>query len=135
MKTMKIIYLLLAILISRPTFAQLREFNFHLESEHPLYIVNLSSVETLPCAGYGIRAFQMWRQDTVIIDIRGFVRPEPCYSGTDIATGRIRLTGIKTRAFVVKFRWKKMEDLWKIAVHGTSFSATPVRTTFTSYSK
>lgn len=128
-------YLILIIFPIQSSNSQLREFNFFLENEHSLYIVNLSSVETLPCAGYGIRSFQMWSHDTVIIDIRGFVRPEPCYSGTDIATGRITLTGIKTRTFAVKLRWKKMEDLWNIATDGDTFKATPIRSTFTSYSK
>ncbi len=115
--------------------SQLREFNFYLENEHSLYMMNLSSVETVPCAGYGIKTFQLRNHDTITIDIRGFVRPEPCYSGTDVATGRITLTGIKTRTFAVKLRWKKKEDLWNITTDGITFKATPIRSTFSSYVK
>lgn len=132
---MKKSHLLLFFAIFHFAFSQLREFNFYLETEDSLPAVNLSSVETVPCAGYGIQAFRLWNHDTVIIDIRGFIRPEPCYSGTDVARGRIVLNGIKTRAFVVKFRWKKRADLWSIELRGKSFTILPIRSTFTSYSK
>lgn len=132
---MKKTYLFLIPLILQTSNSQLREFNFFLELEHSHSILSLSSVETVPCAGYGIKTFQLWSNDTVIIDIRGFIRPEPCYSGTDVAKGRIMLTGIKTRIFAVKFRWKKREDLWRIEVNGDAFKAIPIRSAFTSYSK
>lgn len=132
---MKKIYFLLMIFTLTASKAQLREFNFYLDADRAAGILHLVSVETVPCAGYTIKYVQLWNHDTLIIDIRGFVRPEPCYSGTDVATAKITLAEVKTRTFALKFRWKRMEDLWKISRVGESFTATPIRSTFTSYSK
>lgn len=125
----------IGLLLVSSLYSQKREFNFYVVSENAERILNLSSVETFPCMGYSIKAFQLWNNDTLIIDIRGFIPPTPCYSGMDVAQEQIRLLGKKMKAFVVKFRWKGMVDVWKITARGTSFIATPLRTVFTSYAK
>ncbi|MBI2428458.1 MAG: hypothetical protein HYV29_06615 [Ignavibacteriales bacterium] len=132
---MKKLCLFLMIISFQPLFSQLRSFGFYFEVENSVNLLNLVSVETLPCMGYGIRTVQLWNHDTLVIDIRGFRRPEPCYPDMDVAKERIALVGIRTKNFAVKFRWKKEEDLWKVTVHGGWFTVTPVRTAFTSYLK
>jgi hypothetical protein len=119
----------------QPLFSQLRSFGFYFEIDHSMPVIHLVSVETLPCMGYGISTVQLRNNDTLIIDIRGFRKPEPCYPEMDVAKERIGLVGIKTKNFTLKFRWKKNEDLWKVTTHGGSVTVSPVRTAFTSYLK
>jgi len=125
----------IGLLLVSSLYSQKREFNFYVVSENSERILHLSSVETFPCIGYGIKVFQLKNNDTIIIDIRGFLPPTPCYTGMDVAQERIRLSGSKTSVFVMKFRWKTMVDVWKITARGSSFIATPLRTVFTSYAK
>lgn len=116
-------------------FPQQMEFTFHLDVEKSEKILQLVSVETFPCVGYGIKTHQSWSGDTIIIDIRGFVPPIPCYPEMDIAQERISLIGNKTRLIAIKFRWQDAEDVWKIVKRGTAFHVTPLKAAFTKYSQ
>lgn len=127
--------LLLGIVLVSSLYSQKREFNFYVDSENSDRILLLSSTETFPCIGYGIKVFQLRNNDTLIIDIRGFLPPTPCYSGMDVAKEHIRLSGDKTRVFAIKFRWNNLVDVWKVTARGNSFTATPIRAVFTAYAK
>lgn len=115
--------------------AQHRSFRFTVEDDPSFRIVRLVSTETLPCIGYGISTLQLWNTDTVIIDIRGFRRPTPCYTGMEVAREEIRLTGMRKNSFFIKFRWNKEFDLWKVTLQGNGVSAKPLRQTFTLYDR
>lgn len=134
--------LLLPILLFIPAVsqAQVHAFNFYIEPEKGDTVMVLTSTETFPCAGYGIRAYKVWSSDTLIIDIRGFRRPHPCYSSMEPAQEKLLMSGIGTKFFYIKFRWeeitgKKFEDKWKVEIIKESFNITPVISTFTRYAK
>jgi hypothetical protein len=118
----------------RSLYPQQWEFTFHCDVEKSEKILHLTSVETLPCVGYGISTHQSWSGDTIIIDIRGFLPPIPCYPEMDVAQTQIRLIGNKTRMIAIKFRWNNAEDVWKAVERGNAFHVTPLKATFTKYS-
>jgi hypothetical protein len=133
-------YLSLLLTIYLPAIGQIRTFNFFLEMRENHTILVLESAETFPCAGYGIRAFQLWNNDTLIIDILGYKKPEPCYSSMDPALEKIMLLGIKTDTFYIKLRWreikdKRYEDTWSVVTNRESFKVMPLVSTFSRYSK
>lgn len=132
---MKKLLVLLFIFLYQIGFSQSKAFNFYFQNEESEKILHLESFDTFPCAGYGITTHLSWQKDTLIIDIRGFQPPTPCYSTMDIAQQNIPLTETKTKIAAVKFRWDKKEDIWKVKYSGTAFNVTPLRTTFTSYMK
>lgn len=113
--------------------AQTREFNFFIEEKDSNPVLQLTSVETFPCIGYGIKTREFWKIDTLVVDIRGFLPPKPCYTGMDAAHENILLRAVQKKIFYIKFRWKEFEDKWQVIIKENSYSATPVHNAFTSW--
>lgn len=120
--------------------AQESAFEFSFQQEKSDTIMTLTSTKTFPCLGYGIKAYKVWSQDTLIIDIRGFRKPDPCYASMDAAREKLDMSGIGTKFFYIKFRRKEMknkkeEDLWKVEIKGETYKMTPLTNSFSRYSK
>ena len=120
--------------------AQESAFEFSFQQEKSDTIMTLTSEETLPCLGYGIKAYKVWSHDTLIIDIRGFRKPDPCIAGMDAAHETLDMPGIGTKFFYIKFRreevkGKKEENLWKVGIKGASYQISPLTSTFSRYSQ
>lgn len=113
--------------------AQIREFNFFIEEKDSNPVLQLTSVETFSCIGYGIKTREFWKIDTLVVDIRGFLPPKPCYTGIDVAQENILLRAVQKKIFYIKFRWKEYEDKWQVIIKGNSYSATSVHNAFTSW--
>jgi len=136
----KSLLFILFMALSSQTEAQVKAFDFYLQQEMNDTVLILTSVETFPCAGYGIQTFQFWYEDTFIVDIRGFKNPTPCYSSMDPAQEKILISPLRTKKFYIKFRWeevkdKKYEDKWMVEEKREAYKATPLVNTFSGYSK
>ena len=114
-------------------YGQTREFNFYIERKDTLTFLQITSTQTFPCLGYQIRTFELWDNDTLIVDIRGFISPTPCYQGIEFAITKRQILGRLTKRFAVKFRSEGKIDMWIIDVKGDSFNAAPVLQLFTSW--
>ncbi len=114
-------------------YGQQNSFDFYIEKENTIPVLQLKSKETFPCVGYAIRASQAWNNDTVIIDIRGFLKPANCPGGLDIAMSRFQLQCAAKKQFWMKIRWNATVDLWIISFDGENYTAEPVRNMFTSW--
>ena len=114
---------------------QLREFNFYIEKKDSIITIHLSSMETFPCLGYSIRTFEMWDHDTLVVEIRGFIKPSKCYSVVDVAKKTQQIIGSRSKLFGVKLRWKEKSDLWLIDATKESVTAKGQHVGFTSWFK
>jgi hypothetical protein len=112
---------------------QQREFSFYIERRDSVVTFRLTSMETFPCLGYSIRTFEMWDHDTLIVEIRGFVKPMKCYSTVDVARKIQPLLGIRSKKFAVKLRWKEKIDLWLIDATTESVTAKEKLVSYTSW--
>ena len=115
------------------TFGQLREFNFYIEKKDSIATFSLTSLETFPCLGYSIRTSEMWDHDTLIVQIRGFIKPLKCYSVIEVARKSQQLKGLRSKQFGIKLRWKEKEDFWLIDARTESLIAKEQRVSFTSW--
>ncbi len=115
------------------TLGQLREFNFYIERKDSIVTLHLASLETFPCLGYSIRTFDMWDHDTLIVEIRGFIKPLKCYSTIDVARKTRSILGIRSKQFTIKLRWKEKEDRWFIDATTESVTTKEQGVSFTSW--
>jgi len=115
------------------TIGQLREFNFYIERKDSTVTFRLTSMETFPCLGYSIRTFEMWNHDTLVIEIRGFVKPSNCYSTVDAARKIQPIRALRSKKFAVKLRWKEKSDLWLVDATTESVTAKEKQVSFTSW--
>lgn len=115
------------------TIGQLREFNFYIERKDSVVSLHLTSMETFPCLGYSIRTFEMWDHDTLVVEIRGFIKPMNCYSIADVARKTQRIIGVRSKQFGLKLRWKEKSDLWLIDATTESVTAAKKHVIFTSW--
>ena len=75
----------------------------------------------------------MWDHDTLVVDIRGFVKPLKCYNSADVARKTQQIMGIRSKHFGVKIRWKDKFDLWLIDASTESVTAREQHVAFTSW--
>ncbi|MDP1676870.1 MAG: hypothetical protein Q8L88_08360 [Bacteroidota bacterium] len=115
------------------SLGQLREFNFYIERKDSIVTLHLASMETFPCLGYSIRTFEMWDHDTLVIDIRGFIKPLKCYSVVDVAKKSQRIIGLRSKQFALRIRWKEKEDRWLIDATTESVTTKEQSVSFTSW--
>ncbi len=80
-----------------------------------------------------MRTVEMWDHDTLVVDIRGFVKPLQCYSIADVARKTQQIIGIRSKQFGVKLRWKDTSDLWLINTATESVTAVEKHVAFTSW--
>jgi hypothetical protein len=90
-------------------------------------------METFPCIGYSIRTFEMWDHDTLIVEIRGFIKPLKCYTVVEGARKTQHIIGIRSKQFGIKLRWKENNDLWFIDASTESVTAVEKHVAFTSW--
>lgn len=112
---------------------QQREFNFYIDRKDSTVRFQLTSMESFPCLGFSIKTHEMWDNDTLIVEIRGFIKPTNCYSVVDVARSSQRIKGIRSKQFAVKLRWKEFEDLWLIDATTESLNAKEKRVSFSSW--
>jgi hypothetical protein len=117
------------------SFGQQREFSFYIERKDSVVSLRLTSMETFPCLGYSIRTFEMWDHDTLVIEIRGFVKPVKCYTTVDVARKTQQILGVRSKLFGIKLRWKEKSDLWLIDSSTETVTAMEKHVTFTSWFK
>lgn len=115
------------------TIGQLREFNFYIERKDSIVTFRLTSMETFPCLGYSIRTVEMWDHDTLVIEIRGFVKPSNCYSTVDAARKIQPIRALRSKKFAVKLRWNDKCDLWLVDATTESVTAKEKQVSFTSW--
>ncbi len=114
-------------------YGQKREFNFYIEKKDTNIFLQITSSVTFPCVGYQIRTFEVWDNDTLIVDIRGFIKPTPCYRGVDFAKTKHQILGRRSKQFAIKIRSEGKTDIWMITIDGDSFKVTPAVQKFTSW--
>ncbi|MDD8017436.1 MAG: hypothetical protein PHP42_03575 [Bacteroidota bacterium] len=113
--------------------AQHEDFSFYIETKGGKPLLHLTSSETFPCAGYGIKVKELWNLDTLIINIRGFVQPQPCYQEMEQAKEAVPLWIKQKDTTYINFRWKENEDAWIVVRDEGIFSAQPLRSSFTAW--
>lgn len=124
-----------SLFVFSPLLSQQREFHFYIENEKEKPILSLSTIDLFNCIGYGIETYHQWNNDTLIIDIRGYVKPAPCYTGLDVAKTRFPIYGIRSKIFEVLIRWNGYNDLWKVALNGTDYNAQPLHASIASWAR
>ncbi|HAP35367.1 MAG TPA: hypothetical protein DCQ28_05280 [Bacteroidetes bacterium] len=75
----------------------------------------------------------MWNHDTLVIEIRGFVKPSNCYSTVDAARKIQPIRALRSKKFAVKLRWKEKSDLWLVDATTESVTAKEKQVSFTSW--
>ncbi len=115
------------------SLGQQREFSIYIERNDSIVSLQITTMETFPCLGYSIRTFEMWDHDTLVVDIRGFVKPLKCYNSADVARKTQQIMGIRSKHFGVKIRWKDKFDLWLIDASTESVTAREQHVAFTSW--
>jgi len=75
----------------------------------------------------------MWDHDTLVVEIRGFIKPLKCYSTIEVARKNQIIKGLRSKQFSVKLRWKEKEDIWFINATTESVTAKEEQTSFTSW--
>jgi len=81
-------------------------------SEYPPGIeAEIQTTSTYPCAGFRVQSEIIWYLDTVTIALGGLVRPSPCFSGMERATGNIYLGNLGKGTFILRVRYRGHEDL------------------------
>ncbi len=127
--------ILLGCIFILPTllFGQQREFSFYIERKDSIVTLQLTSMETFPCLGYSIRTFEMWDHDTLVIEIRGFIKPLKCYTIAEVARKSQQIIGLRSKRFGIKLRWKEKSDLWLIDATTESVTANDEHASFTSW--
>lgn len=115
------------------SLGQLREFNFYIEKKDSIVTLQLTSLETFPCLGYSIKTLEMWDHDTLVVEIRGFIKPRECYSTVDVARKIRPILGIRSKQFAVKLRWKEKNDLWFFDISTETLKVKELSRSFTSW--
>ncbi len=126
--------LLLSLILGiAPALAQEHSYNFNIEEAGSEALLDLSTVEGLPCAGYTIRTAVHWEEDTAVVVLLGLIVPTPCVHGFDVATAQVLLKRGGKAKFTLRIREGDYTDIWKVLMTIKGISATPVHAGFTSY--
>jgi hypothetical protein len=125
---------LLMILFLYPSIlsAQQTHYNLTVDNTDGWLVITLRTSDLFPCIGYSIRSNAHWDGDTAVVIVNGFIPPQPCIQGLDVAVVHVALKKKTIPSFFLKCVEQSFSDLWKVTPYGDGYRGIPLRQSFTS---